>query len=146
MMRRPPRSTPTDTLFPYTTLFRSYAKYGRVILNQPNQFAWQVFDQKVTHLLRDEYRIRRVTKVTADSLEDLVGKLEGVNPQAALAELKAWNDAVMTEVPFNPHVKDGRSTRGLAVPKSNWANPQIGRRRVGKECVSTCRSRWTPDH
>src|SRR3546814_9363134 len=84
MMRRPPRSTPTDTLFPYTTLFRSYAKYGRVILNQPNQFAWQVFDQKVTHLLRDEYRIRRVTKVTADSLEDLVGKLEGVNPQAAL--------------------------------------------------------------
>src|SRR3546814_7797159 len=24
MMRRPPRSTRTDTLFPYTTLFRSY--------------------------------------------------------------------------------------------------------------------------
>ena len=29
----------------------------------------------------------------------------------------------MTEVPFNPAVKDGRGTRGLAVPKSNWANP-----------------------
>src|SRR3546814_1649872 len=29
MIRRPPRSTRTDTLFPYTTLFRSdaYAKY-----------------------------------------------------------------------------------------------------------------------
>jgi tricarballylate dehydrogenase len=26
-------------------------------------------------------------------------------------------------VPFNPNVKDGRSTEGLAVPKSNWANP-----------------------
>src|SRR3546814_13859543 len=25
MLRRPPRSTPTDTLFPYTTLFRSHA-------------------------------------------------------------------------------------------------------------------------
>src|SRR3546814_3143351 len=25
MLRRPPRSTRTDTLFPYTTLFRSYA-------------------------------------------------------------------------------------------------------------------------
>src|SRR3546814_13698689 len=24
MIRRPPRSTPTDTLFPYTTLFRSH--------------------------------------------------------------------------------------------------------------------------
>src|SRR3546814_947964 len=27
MIRRPPRSTRTDTLFPYTTLFRSY-EYG----------------------------------------------------------------------------------------------------------------------
>src|SRR3546814_20018442 len=29
MIRRPPRSTRTDTLFPYTTLFRS--EYGRVL-------------------------------------------------------------------------------------------------------------------
>src|SRR3546814_17824085 len=28
MIRRPPSSTPTDTLFPYTTLFRSLAKKG----------------------------------------------------------------------------------------------------------------------
>src|SRR3546814_6269644 len=28
MIRRPPRSTRTDTLFPYTTLFRSYPKLG----------------------------------------------------------------------------------------------------------------------
>src|SRR3546814_9315449 len=27
MIRRPPRSTRTDTLFPYTTLFRSHAKW-----------------------------------------------------------------------------------------------------------------------
>src|SRR3546814_5003417 len=29
MIRRPPRSTRTDTLFPYTTLFRSYLARGR---------------------------------------------------------------------------------------------------------------------
>src|SRR3546814_17992320 len=29
MIRRPPRSTRTDTLFPYTTLFRSPAKVGQ---------------------------------------------------------------------------------------------------------------------
>src|SRR3546814_15819208 len=29
MIRRPPRSTRTDTLFPYTTLFRSEAERGR---------------------------------------------------------------------------------------------------------------------
>src|SRR3546814_4802217 len=28
MIRRPPRSTRTDTLFPYTTLFRSVGKVG----------------------------------------------------------------------------------------------------------------------
>ena len=28
----------------------------------------------------------------------------------------------MTDVPFNPAVKDGRGTNGLAVAKSNWAN------------------------
>src|SRR3546814_7681677 len=29
MIRRPPRSTRTDTLFPYTTLFRSTVRVGR---------------------------------------------------------------------------------------------------------------------
>ena len=32
----------------------TYAKYGHEILKQ-QQFAWQVFDGKVLHLLRDEY-------------------------------------------------------------------------------------------
>src|SRR3546814_1371275 len=31
MIRRPPRSTRTDTLFPYTTLFRSYKKVGDAV-------------------------------------------------------------------------------------------------------------------
>src|SRR3546814_13007634 len=32
MIRRPPRSTRTDTLFPYTTLFRSVVDAGDVLL------------------------------------------------------------------------------------------------------------------
>jgi tricarballylate dehydrogenase len=100
----------------------TYAKYGRVILNQPGQFAWQVFDAKVKGQLRDEYRIKQVTKVTANTLEELVKKLDDVNADAALAEIKAYNAAVRTDIPFNPNVKDGRCTTGLAVNKSNWAN------------------------
>ncbi len=100
----------------------TYAKYGRIILSQPAQFAWQVFDRKVLHLLRDEYRIRQVTKVQAATLEDLVRKLDDVNADAALATIKAYNAAVQEHIPFNPNVKDGRGTQGLAVPKSNWAN------------------------
>ena len=100
----------------------TYAKYGAVILNQPGQFAWQIFDQKVTHLLRDEYRIRQVTKVTANTLEELVQKLDGVDPAAALATIHEYNDSIKQDVPFNPNVKDGRATEGLSIPKSNWAN------------------------
>jgi tricarballylate dehydrogenase len=100
----------------------TYAKYGHVILNQPDQFAWQVFDQKVIKLLRDEYRIREVTKVTANTLEELADKLEGVDKQGFLDEMKAYNAAVRTDVPFNPTVLDRRCTEGLAVPKSHWAN------------------------
>ena len=99
----------------------TYAKYGRAMLEQPGQFAWQVFDAKATHLLRDEYRIREVTKVTADSLEALAEKLEDVDPGGFLRTVKAYNAAVRTDVPFDPTVKDGRGTEGLEVPKSNWA-------------------------
>lgn len=100
----------------------TYAKYGRVILAQPQQFAWQVFDAKTVPLLRDEYRIRRVTKVSAFSLPELASKLEGVDGAQFLRTIEEYNSAVMTEVPFNPNVKDGRGTRHLPIPKSNWAN------------------------
>lgn len=100
----------------------TYAKYGRVILEQPGQFAWQIFDAKVTHLLRDEYRIRQVTKVKANTLEELAQKLDGVDPEGFLKEIAEYNAAVDTSKPFNPNIKDGRGTVGLAVPKSNWAN------------------------
>jgi len=101
----------------------TYARYGREILAQPGQFAWQVFDGRVHHLLRDEYRIREVTRVRADSLEALATRLEGVDPRGFLDTVAAFNAAVDTAAPFDPTVRDGRAARGLAVPKSNWANP-----------------------
>jgi len=100
----------------------TYAKYGREILNQPRQFAYQVFDQKTVHLLRDEYRIREVTKAQSDTLEGLVAQMEGVNAEQFLAEVAEYNAAVQSDIPFNPTVKDGRRTNGLAVNKTNWAN------------------------
>jgi tricarballylate dehydrogenase len=100
----------------------TYAKYGRVILEQPGQFAWQIFDQKVKHLQRDEYRIRQITKVTADTIEELAKKLDGVNAEEFLRTITEWNKAVRQDIRFNPNVKDGRRTEGLAINKSNWAN------------------------
>ncbi|HEY6822718.1 MAG TPA: FAD-dependent tricarballylate dehydrogenase TcuA [Burkholderiales bacterium] len=100
----------------------TYAKYGRVILQQPGQFAWQIFDAKVKGQLRDEYKIRQVTKRVGNTLEELVSKLEDTDQKAALAEIQAYNKAVRTDIPFNPNVKDGRGTANLPINKSNWAN------------------------
>ncbi|WP_340539155.1 FAD-dependent tricarballylate dehydrogenase TcuA [Nocardioides sp. GXZ039] len=100
----------------------TYAKYGRVILAQPGQFAWQVFDQKTIKLLRNEYRIKQVTKVTGNTLEELARKMDGVNAEGFVAEMAEYNAAVDQSVPYNPNVKDGRRTHGLAYDKTNWAN------------------------
>lgn len=100
----------------------TYAKYGRRILEQPGHFAWQVFDRKVNNLLRDEYRIRQVTKVTAATLEELAAKMDGVDERGFLDEIAAYNKAVDTSTPFNPNVRDGRATTSLPVDKTNWAN------------------------
>ena len=100
----------------------TYARYGREILAQPGMFAWQVFDAKSEHLLRDEYRIREVTSVTADTIEGLADQLEGVDRNGFLHTVRAFNKAVGEENDFNPNTKDGRATGGLAINKSNWAN------------------------
>jgi tricarballylate dehydrogenase len=104
----------------------TYAKYGREILNQPHQFAWQIFDQQVVHLQRDEYRIRQVTKVTADTIEGLADKMAEYAPvdkARFLETVREYNAAVQREIPYNPTVKDGRTTKGLAINKTNWAMP-----------------------
>ncbi|MEX0942519.1 MAG: FAD-dependent tricarballylate dehydrogenase TcuA [Pseudomonadales bacterium] len=101
----------------------TYAKYGREILMQPQQFAWQVFDGRVGDLLRDEYRIKQVTKVQSNTIAELGQKLEGVNGHEFEQTVREFNAAIRTDVTFNPAVKDGRGTKGLAINKSNWANP-----------------------
>ena len=100
----------------------TYAKYGRVILQQPGQFAWQIFDAKVKAQLRDEYRIKQVTRRVGNTLEELVSKLEDTNQPATLEEIRQYNAAVQTDIAFNPNVKDGRCTKNLKINKSNWAN------------------------
>ena len=101
----------------------TYAKYGRVVLEQPGSYAWHVFDSQVDHLLHDEYRSKGTTKVQADTLEELVGRMEDVHPSQFLQTVREFNASVKREVPFNPNVKDGKCSTGLAINKSNWANP-----------------------
>ncbi len=99
----------------------TYAKYGHEVMKQPGLFAWQIFDAKIVHLLREEYRIARITKEQANTLEELAPKLTGVDTAAVLETLRRYNAAPRPDVPFNPNVHDGLRTSGLAIDKTNWA-------------------------
>lgn len=100
----------------------TYAKYGQEVLRQPGQVAWQIYDGKVLHLLTDEYRTRRVTKVQADTLEGLIAQLDEVDGVQLAATIRDFNAAVRADIPFDPNSRDGRGAPGLAVPRTNWAN------------------------
>src|SRR3546814_18259304 len=104
MIRRPPRSTRTDTLFPYTTLFRSQFIGEQVIRwsdgivgNGADKFALVL---PLTLLAQDAHGLHH----------------------AAIVELRPLGLRHLNG--------QGRSEE----------------RRVGKECVSTCRTRWSPYH
>jgi tricarballylate dehydrogenase len=99
----------------------TYAKYGKVILEQPQQFAWQIFDAKVGHLLRDEYHIKEVTKVTANTLPELAKRLDGVDAEQFLRTVEEFNAAVPDGPAFDPNHLDARATVGLTPRKSNWS-------------------------
>ncbi|MEL6700930.1 MAG: FAD-binding protein, partial [Pseudomonadota bacterium] len=99
----------------------TYAQFGRAVLEQPDHFAWQIFDSKVFDLLYGEYHFHDASFVEADTLEKLSERLEGVDSAAALATLTAYNAAVDDNTPFDPTSLDGKGTQGLSLAKSNWA-------------------------
>src|SRR3546814_14167445 len=119
MIRRPPRSTRTDTLFPYTTLFRS-ARQGDVI-------------RIAGHAEADQLGV--------DFCTALFGMLEIFEQQHARAI--AEHEAVTVLVPRTAGafriIVARRQCACLTETRSE-------ERRVGKECVSTCRYRWSPYH
>jgi tricarballylate dehydrogenase len=99
----------------------TYAKYGREILRQPRQLAFQIFDEKTRAMLRDEYRITRITKAESETIEGLAEGL-GLDPAELSRTIDAYN-AACREGAYDPTVLDGKGTDGIAPPKSNWALP-----------------------
>ena len=99
----------------------TYVKFGREIMKQPNRTAIQIFDQKTIPLLRDEYRIRQVTKVSGNSIAELAQELE-INVSALTKTIDEFN-AACNPGNFNPSILDGVATTGLNPNKTNWALP-----------------------
>ncbi len=99
----------------------TYAKYGREVMKQPRRTAVQIFDAKTIGMVRDEYRIRQVTKHSANTLEELAAALE-IDPQGLVRTVAEFN-AACRPGNYNPSVLDGMRTEGIEPPKSNWALP-----------------------
>src|SRR3546814_16218918 len=109
MIRRPPRSTRTDTLVPYTTLFRSILVIG-----------WEAMHGQYSR-----------------PPQSVIWATLSVGPIILIL----WRTRIASGI-----------WRRLPTPLTN-ALAEAGRgtarseeRRVGKECGSTCRSRWSPYH
>src|SRR3546814_16504440 len=105
MIRRPPRSTRTDTLIPYTTLCQS--------------------------------ENRRQSAAFANGLGEIMPPLlsRSIAAFAALPFLVAASPAA---APLGDLIGQ--------VKREVERELRSEERRVGKECVSTCRSRWSPFH
>ena len=99
----------------------TYAKYGREILYQPQRAAFQLFDDKTKHLLRDEYSIPQASVVRASTIGELADGL-GIQRDALEHTVAEYNGAIQPGE-FDPTALDGKRTAGIEPPKSNWALP-----------------------
>lgn len=99
----------------------TYAKYGREIMKQSQRTAIQIFDQKTVGLLREEYRIKQVTRAESATIAGLAEQLE-IDPIALERTVREYNAACGQQA-FNPAILDGKRTTGISPPKSNWALP-----------------------
>jgi tricarballylate dehydrogenase len=99
----------------------TYAKYGREVMKQPKRTAVQIFDAKTIDMVRDEYRIRQVTKAQAPTIGELAAKLE-IDVNGLSYTVREFN-AACKPGKYNPAILDGLSTSGITPPKSNWALP-----------------------
>jgi len=99
----------------------TYAQYGKKVLEQPNNFAWQIFDSKVFNLLYEEYRFHDAHFVEGDSIEELISKMDGIDKQETKNTINEYNHSVNSSTTFDPTILDGKSTEGLEIEKSNWA-------------------------
>src|SRR3546814_677997 len=64
MIRRPPRSTRTDTLFPYTTLFRSTKIFHSIIVHHEAEFPIQLEERFVLAAAAPDYGTLDFTQLT----------------------------------------------------------------------------------
>src|SRR3546814_20551434 len=127
MIPRPPRSTRTDTLFPYTSLVRSFAAGAIALLACAKD---------------TENDAKAAVGVGLAIVSGLIGialsHIAWSQPQGAPMIVRLVQGNVPPSEKFDPQLLQ----RGIA----SYMQLRSEESRVGKECVSTCRTGWEPDH
>src|SRR3546814_18251906 len=117
MLRPPPRSTRTDTLFPYTTLFRSSWGTMEDSEREDRHRDWRLPPDSKDETYGD--RLVRISRMGGEFLE-----------KSGMAE----------EIRLRAKLMDGGTPQEMRRARAERSEE----RRVGKECVGTCRSRGAP--
>jgi tricarballylate dehydrogenase len=102
--------------------YNTYGKFGSNIISQPGSIAYQIFDSQVLDFLDPNYSGRMVSKVVANSVEELGEKL-GIDGKALQITINNYNSSLDSKQVFDPNALDGKGTSNLNPPKSNWASP-----------------------
>ena len=166
MIRRPPRSTQAKTLFPYTTLFRSalFLAASPTAMMSP-RWHWQQKKRKCRSSSLSVLAGTAMLPVVAFPFEDfyidthhMTHHLEPHEQQILFytgllaAALGIGGIRAILCPTFTPLILPsptlGPAFRGLndfmAAPSCQFSRSE--ERRVGKECLRLCRSRWSPYH
>src|SRR3546814_13469843 len=141
MIRRPPRSTRTDTLFPYTTLFRSFWQLQRMHEKQAMLDAvGTVLGQRQAQPLAAAADPLRRNDYDWSAGE---GRFADLPPVLLDNQSREERAGVRAYRVFQP---DGGAP---LLAELGWLTLRGDRsseeRSGGNECVSTCSSRWAPE-
>src|SRR3546814_20751318 len=133
MIRRPPRSTRTDTLFPYTTLFRS--PFGDRFGAVQGGLSLDSFRDKPDGVL-----IGPAIRRAAEGFATASGKIE-IAPPLILSDLPRLKQAMAADEPplmmvSRRHLRSLNSWMHNVHPLGTGRTS--GKRRVGKTCVMPC--------
>ena len=159
MIRRPPRSTQAKTLFPYTTLFRSLCYVGTHAVLMGGSLCVGV-KSRTGEGNRIEALFSLLFLPSVRGRTDDPGDDPGDDPRLTPKRLRSkWIVGLRLDKEASPapshcvHYSCSVVTRSVSVCgkylKQCYINVGYYRseeRRVGKECLRLCRSRWSPYH
>ncbi|AZL58567.1 FAD-dependent tricarballylate dehydrogenase TcuA [Tabrizicola piscis] len=96
---------------------KRYAIWGRLVAAQPDQVGFSIIDSKAIDLFMPSV----FPPIKADTIEGLAS-LMGLDPATLRRTVDGFNAACQPGT-FHPTELDGLRTKGLNIPKTNWARP-----------------------